>query len=76
MIVYISDPKNSAREFLQLINIFSNMAGYKINSKNSVALLNTTYKWTQKEIKEITLFTIGTNTISWGNYDHASKRSV
>ena len=33
MIVYISDPKNSTKELLQLINTFSNMAGYKINSK-------------------------------------------
>ena len=34
MIVYISDPKNSTKELLQLINTFSNVAGYKINSKN------------------------------------------
>ena len=34
MIVYINDPKNSARELLQLINTFSNVAGYKINLKN------------------------------------------
>ena len=33
MIVYISDPKNSARELLQSINDFSDVAGYKINSK-------------------------------------------
>ena len=36
MIVYISDPKNSAREILWLINIFSDVAGYKINLKKSV----------------------------------------
>ena len=41
MIVYISDPKNSTKELLQLINTFSNVAGYKINSKKSVALLYT-----------------------------------
>ena len=32
MIVYISDAKNSTREFLNLINSFSEVAGYKINS--------------------------------------------
>jgi hypothetical protein len=32
MIVYISDPKNSTREFLNLINSFCEVAGYKINS--------------------------------------------
>ena len=31
MIVCISDPMNSMRELLQLINTFSNVAGYKIN---------------------------------------------
>ena len=41
MIVYISDPKNSTKELLQLINTFSNVTGYKINSKKSVALLYT-----------------------------------
>ena len=33
MIVYISDPKISTKELQQLRNTFSNVAGYKINSK-------------------------------------------
>ena len=32
MIVYISNPKNSTRELLQLVNTFSKVAGYKINT--------------------------------------------
>ena len=39
MIVYLSAPKNSTRELLQLINNFSKVAGYKINSSKSVAFL-------------------------------------
>jgi hypothetical protein len=39
MIVYISDPKNSTREILNLIYNFSVVAGYKINSKKSGAFL-------------------------------------
>jgi hypothetical protein len=35
MIVYISDPKNSTRELLNLINSFSEVVGYKINSNSS-----------------------------------------
>jgi hypothetical protein len=31
MIVNLSDPKNSTRELLNLINNFSKVAGYKIN---------------------------------------------
>ena len=41
MIVYISDPKNSTRGLLNLINSFSAVAGYKINSNNSMAILYT-----------------------------------
>jgi hypothetical protein len=32
LIVYISDPKNSTREFFQLVNNFRKETGYKINS--------------------------------------------
>jgi hypothetical protein len=32
MIAYRSDPKNSTRELLNLINSFSAVTGYKINS--------------------------------------------
>jgi hypothetical protein len=39
MIVYVSDPKYSTRELLQLINNFNKEAGYKINSKKLVAFL-------------------------------------
>jgi hypothetical protein len=35
MMVYISDHKNSTREILNLINSFSAVAGYKINSNKS-----------------------------------------
>jgi hypothetical protein len=39
MIEYITDPKNSTRELLNQMNNFSEVAGYKINSNKSVALL-------------------------------------
>jgi hypothetical protein len=40
MLVYISNPKNSTRELLNLINSlnsFGEVAGYKINSNKSMA---------------------------------------
>jgi hypothetical protein len=61
MIVYINDPKNSTRELLNLINSFSAIAGYKINSNKSVALLYTKGKQAEKEIRRTTPFTIVTN---------------
>ncbi|KAL6038241.1 hypothetical protein STEG23_034914 [Scotinomys teguina] len=65
MIVYLSDPKNSTKELLQLINTFSNVAGYKVNSKKSVALLYTKGKRTEEEIKATSPFTIATNSIKY-----------
>ena len=41
MIVYISDPKNSTREPLNLINRFNEVSGYKINSNKLMAFLYT-----------------------------------
>ena len=57
--------KNSTREFLQLINNFSKVAGYKINSSKSVAFLYSKDKQAEKEIREITPFTIVTNSIKY-----------
>jgi hypothetical protein len=65
MLVYISDPKNSNRELLNLINNFSKIAGYKINSNKSVAFLYTKDKQADKEIREITPFTAVTNNIKY-----------
>jgi hypothetical protein len=61
MIVYISDPKNSIRELLQLINNLSKVAGYKINSNKSLAFHYTKDKQAEKEIRERTHFKIITN---------------
>jgi hypothetical protein len=65
MIVYICDPKNSTREVLTLINSFSAVAGYKINSNKSVIFIYTKDKQAKKEIREITPFTIVTNNIKY-----------
>jgi hypothetical protein len=57
MIAYLSDPNNSTRELLNMINNFSKVAGYKINSKKSVTFLYTKDKQAEKEIRETTPFT-------------------
>ena len=63
MIVYISNPKNSIRELLNLINSFSTVAGYKVISNKSVAFLYSKEKEDEKEIWEKSPFTILTNNI-------------
>jgi hypothetical protein len=51
---------NSTRKLLNLKNSFSAAAGYKINSNISVAFFYTKDKQDEKEIREITPFTIVT----------------
>ena len=63
--VYISDPKNSTRELLNLINSFSEVAGYKINSNKSMVFLYTKDNQAEKEIRETTPFLIVTNNIKY-----------
>jgi hypothetical protein len=41
MILYLKDPTNSTKKLLHLINTFSKVAGYKINTQKSVAFLYT-----------------------------------
>jgi hypothetical protein len=65
MIVYISDPKNSSRGLLNMINSFSAVAGYKINSNKSMSFLYTKDKQAKKEIRETTPFIIVTNKIKY-----------
>ena len=56
MIVYLSDPKNSTTELLNLINCFGEVGGYKINTNKSMAFLYTNNKQAEKEIREKNTF--------------------
>ena len=52
MILYIENPKDSTRKLLELINEYAKVAGYKINTKKSLALLYSNNEKTEREIKE------------------------
>ena len=41
MILYIENPKDSTRKLLELINEYSKVVGYKINTQKSLAFLCT-----------------------------------
>ena len=58
MILYIENPKDSTRKLLALINEYSKVAGYKINTQTSLAFLYTNNEKTEREIKETIPFTI------------------
>ena len=67
MIVYLSNPKNSTRELLQLINNFSKVAGYKLN-----AYVREADQWSRIEDPEMNphthghlIFDKGAESIQW-----------
>ena len=60
MILYIENPGDSTRKLLELINEYSKVVGYKINTQKSPAFLYTNNEKIEREIKETILLTIAT----------------
>ena len=56
MILYIKNPKDSTKNLLEVINEFSNVAGYKINIQKSVEFLYMDNE--QRETEKTTPYTI------------------
>ena len=65
MILYIENPKDSTRKLLELINKYSKVAGYKINTQKSLAFLYINNEKTERKIKEIIPFTIAMKRIEY-----------
>ena len=58
MILYTENPKDTTRTLLELMNEYSKVAGYKINTQKSLAFLHTNNEKTERETKETIPFTI------------------
>ena len=58
MILYVENPKDITRKLLELINEYSKVEGYKINTQKSLAFLYTNNEKLEREIKERIPFTI------------------
>ena len=52
MILYIENPKDSTRKLLELINEYSKVAGYNINTQKSLAFLYTNNEKIEKLRKQ------------------------
>ena len=50
----IENPKNATRKLIELINEFSNVAGYKMNTQKSLAFLfiNTTHNEKSEKLRK------------------------
>ena len=64
-ILYIENLKDSIRKLLELINEFSRVAGYKIDTQRSLAFLYTNNEKSEREIKESISFAIATKRIKY-----------
>ena len=58
MILYIENSKDSTRKLLELIDKYSKVTGYKMNTQKSLAFLYTNNEKKEREIKETIPFTI------------------
>ena len=65
MILYIENPEDSIRKLLELINEYSKVSGYKINTQKSLASLYTNNEKIEREIKETIPFTIAIKRIKY-----------
>ena len=65
MILYIENPKSTTRKLLDVINEYSKVAGYKINTQKSPAFLYTNNEKTEREIKETISLTIAPKRINY-----------
>ena len=76
MILYIENHKDFTRKLLELINEYSKVAGYKINTQKSLAFLYTNNEKTEREIKETIPFTIATKRIKYLEYTYLKKQKT
>ena len=65
MILYIESPKDFTRKLLELINEYSKVVGYKINTEKSLLFVYTNNEKTEREIKGTIPFTIATKRIKY-----------
>ena len=65
MILYIEKPKDSTRNLVELINEYSKVEGYKINTQKSLAFLYMNNEKAEREIKETITFTTATKRIKY-----------
>ena len=65
MILCIENPKVSTRKLLEIINEYSKVAGYKINTQKFFAFLYTNNEKTERKIKETISLTTATKRIKY-----------
>ena len=65
MILYVENPEDSTRKLLELINEYSKVSGYKINTQKSLAFLYNNNEKVEKNLKETVTFILATKRIKY-----------
>ena len=65
MILCIENPKDTTKKLQEVINEYSIVAGYKINTQKSLTFLYTNNEKTEREIKETIPFTTAMKRIKY-----------
>ena len=76
MILYIENPKYTTRKLLELINEYSKVAGYKINTQKYLEFLYTNNEKAEREIKESIQFSNKKNEIAKNKPTQGDKRPI
>ena len=64
MTLYIENPKDATRKLLELMNEFSKVTGYKVNTQKPLAFSYTNNEKSEREIKESIPFAITTKELN------------
>ena len=78
MILYIENPKDRVRKFLELISEFRKVSGYKINTQKSLSFIWNNNDKSEREINVSITFNISTKRIKYlgTNLPKEKKRAV
>ena len=76
IVLFVENPKDSTPKLLELIQQFSNVAGYKTNAQKSIAFLYTSNENIEREIRESIPFTLAPKTIRYLGTNQRGKGSI
>ena len=65
MILYLENPKDTTRKLIELINEYSKVVGYTINTEKPLAFLHTNNEKREREFKDTIPFTTAIKIIKY-----------
>ena len=76
MILHIENPKDATRKLVELINEFSKVIGYRINTQKSFVFLYTNNEKSGKKVKEMIPFPFTTKRIKHPGINYLKRQKI